>query len=402
MAVIPLPVLDRTSATFKTDTDTFFGSQLPQFSVEVNQVATDAQTSATAANSSKTAAATSATNATNSATAANTSKTNAASSETAAATSATNAATSATNAANSATAAANSATAANSSKNAAATSATSALSEANRAKAAADSIASGPVTSVNGKTGVVALVKADVGLGSVDNVSVVAAGIGTASFVALANIDDVTLTNGWYSVTEGSLGTRPPNVLYGVLLVSGRNFTVENTRVVQTLMRTDSGSTKIFSRTCYSGTWGGWVEITLPALTGNARKPLTPGEGATVPEWSDTLSIPKYIDKLVTNSSAAGTVILNFATGSVFEFTLVGNATLSLTNLPSLSGESLTVVIRIRQNASPKTITWFSGITWLTYGGVVPPTPGANQIIEYVLSTTGTGTTWVGRVGAST
>jgi hypothetical protein len=70
--------------------------------------------------------------------------------------------------------------------------------------------------------------------------------------------------------------------------------------------------------------------------------------------------------------------------------------------MPSLSGESLTLVIRVQQAAAPKTITWFSGITWLTPGGLVPAVPAASQIVEYILSTTGTGTTWVGRVGAST
>jgi hypothetical protein len=35
MPITPLPALDRTSATFRTDTDTFFGVQLPAFSVEV-------------------------------------------------------------------------------------------------------------------------------------------------------------------------------------------------------------------------------------------------------------------------------------------------------------------------------------------------------------------------------
>lgn len=35
MAITPLPSLDRTSATFKTECDDFFADQLPQFSVEV-------------------------------------------------------------------------------------------------------------------------------------------------------------------------------------------------------------------------------------------------------------------------------------------------------------------------------------------------------------------------------
>lgn len=395
MAVTPLPVLDRTAATFKTDTDNFFGSLLPTFSVQVNSVAGAADASAAAALASKNAAATSATNAANSATAANTSKTNAATSET-------NAAASKTAAADSATAAAASATAANTSKNAAATSAASALSEANRAKAAADSIASGPVTSVNAKTGVVTLVKADVGLGSVDNVSVRALGYGIPDLLAdTADIDNYALPNGWYSAGPSSAGAKPAGEIRGMVQVSGRSFTTDS-RGHQTFYgETASGELpRIYARSHYKMVWSAWTRVTLPALPGNARKPLTPGEGATAAEWGDTLSIPKYIDKLST-ATAAASHALNLALASVFDLTLSVNTTLTLSNLPSLSGESLTLVIRIRQNAAPKTITWFSGITWLTPGGLVPAVPAASQVVEYILSSTGTGTTWVGRVGAS-
>lgn len=36
MPITPLPALDRTSATFKTDVDTFFGTQIPTFCTEAN------------------------------------------------------------------------------------------------------------------------------------------------------------------------------------------------------------------------------------------------------------------------------------------------------------------------------------------------------------------------------
>jgi len=36
MAITPLPALDRTAATFKTDVDTFFGTQIPAFCTEAN------------------------------------------------------------------------------------------------------------------------------------------------------------------------------------------------------------------------------------------------------------------------------------------------------------------------------------------------------------------------------
>jgi len=40
-AITPLPTLDRTSATFKTDVDSFFSSDLPTFVTEINAVAAD-------------------------------------------------------------------------------------------------------------------------------------------------------------------------------------------------------------------------------------------------------------------------------------------------------------------------------------------------------------------------
>lgn len=114
-----------------------------------------------------------------------------------------------------------------------------------------------------------------------------------------------------------------------------------------------------------------------------------------------TLSLSKYIDKMVT-ASVTGSYALDLSKATVFDLTLTGNSTLTISNMPTLSGETLTIIVRINQAAAPKTITWFSGITWLTPGAIVPVDPVASQIVEYILSTTGTGTTWVGRVGAST
>ncbi|WP_081955329.1 carbohydrate binding domain-containing protein [Pseudomonas lutea] len=171
MAVTPLPFLDRTAATFKSDVDAFFAQKLPQFSVEVNQVATAADASAESANAAKTAAATSANNA-------GTSATNAANSASAASSSKTAAAASETNAANSASAA-------SSSKSAAATSETNAAQSAAAAKASADSIGSGPVTSVNTKTGVVSLSAADVGALASGGTAVAATKLATARTIAV-------------------------------------------------------------------------------------------------------------------------------------------------------------------------------------------------------------------------
>lgn len=392
MAVTPLPFLDRTSPTFKTDVDTFFAQKLPTFSVEVNQVAGAADASAAAALASKNAAASSAANAANSATAANTSRNNAASS-------ATNAATSATNAADSAAASASSASSANTSKNAAATSATNAASSATRAETAAAGIASGPVTSVNSKTGIVTLVKADVGLPLVDNVSMIAHGIRDAGVLTdTPNIDSLLLGNGWYSFGPNTSGVKPPGSDRGIILNSGRAYQAD-ARIAQ--MWFEEGASKIFFRRNSGGTWGEWQELTLPPVAGLARKPLTTGEASsTAREWSGTLSIPQYIDKMIT-ANATGTYTLNLNNSTLFDLTLTGNAALAFSNVPPLSGELLTVVVTIRQGATARTLTLPSNVTFITSGGVPILTPPANRLQDYIF-TTKNGTAWEVRSGAST
>lgn len=109
-------------------------------------------------------------------------------------------------------------------------------------------------------------------------------------------------------------------------------------------------------------------------------------------------SMAQYIDKTVTNAAATGTVTLNLSAADVFDLTLSGNTTLALSNAPTLSGETFTIVVRVRQGATAYSLAWFPGITWLATS--TPATPAANKIAEYVLSTTN-GTVWLGRRGAA-
>lgn len=107
-----------------------------------------------------------------------------------------------------------------------------------------------------------------------------------------------------------------------------------------------------------------------------------------------------FIDGTTTNATASGTVTLDCDVADVFDLTLGGATTLALSNLPTLSNETFTIVVKVAQGATAYSLTWFSGITWLTSGGAVPAAPTINKTIEYVLSTKD-GTNWTGRKGAS-
>jgi hypothetical protein len=257
------------------------------------------------------------------------------------------------------------------------------------------------VTSVNGKTGAPVLSKADIGLSLADNVSVKALGIGWSPLMPdTPDIDSVLLGNGWYSFGPSTLGTKPAGEDRGVILVAGRAFQADS-RGYQ-LWFTEA-FTRIYTRRNLAGDWTPWVPITRPAFSASQKRlPLVVSDAGSAEAWGNILSVPTYLDRSLTAAAAAAAQALDMSLYSIFDFGLTVNTTLSFTNLPTLVNETTTIVIRIRQNASPKTITWPSNISWLTPGGLTPPTPGASQIIEYVLSTVGGGANWYGRVGAAT
>lgn len=114
----------------------------------------------------------------------------------------------------------------------------------------------------------------------------------------------------------------------------------------------------------------------------------------------DEIRANNYVDKTTTNATATGTVTLDCSVADVFDLTTSGNVTLALSNLPTLSGETFAILVRVTQGATAYALTWFGSITWLTTGGAAPAAPASNKSIEYVL-TTKDGTNWLGRKGAS-
>lgn len=193
----------------------------------------------------------------------------------------------------------------------------------------------GAVQSVQGRTGDVVITADDVGLGNVDNTSDADKPVSTAQQAAL----NLKLDANANAVSATKLAT---------------------------------------ARTINGESFDGTANITIPV-------------GITEDTW--------YLgtDKVQTNTAATGTVTLNLASASIFDLTLTGNATLSVSNAVVPAGETRSVVVRIRQGATARTLTWWAGITWLA--STTPAAPAVNKIKEYVLSYDGS--SWIGREGAS-
>lgn len=136
----------------------------------------------------------------------------------------------------------------------------------------------------------------------------------------------------------------------------------------------------------------------LPNMVGKDRRPLAVQLGGLGASWSEHIKA-LYIEPLKVQS-IAGATPLDLSLSSVFSLTLTAAASISLTNIPTLSAaESLVILVRITQGATAYGFTWPAGIVWLAAGGVAPSAPNAGKRIEYILTIEG-GTVY-GRKGAS-
>jgi len=130
--------------------------------------------------------------------------------------------------------------------------------------------------------------------------------------------------------------------------------------------------------------------------TSDMDKPVSTAQQAALNLKLDANEWYLGTDKQYT-ADATGAVTLDLASASIFDLTLTGNVTLTVSNAVVTAGETRSVVVRIRQGATARTLTWWSGITWLA--STTPATPAVNKIKEYVLSYDGS--SWLGREGAS-
>lgn len=115
-----------------------------------------------------------------------------------------------------------------------------------------------------------------------------------------------------------------------------------------------------------------------------------------------SFSSPLFKGKVTNLTTGPGTQALSLSSYDYFNLLLGGNTTLSLSSVPSLTNSEYTgFIVRISQGSTPYTITWWSGITWLTANGLAPNAPAAGKSREY-LFTTADGTNFIGRAGSGT
>lgn len=105
-----------------------------------------------------------------------------------------------------------------------------------------------------------------------------------------------------------------------------------------------------------------------------------------------------YIEGYRNNATASGAININLALGGVFEYTLAGDVTFSISGAPTLSNEVMSFVVKVNQGATPRAVTWFNNLLWLSVDGA-PSSPSANKSAEYIFTTTD-GVNFIGRKGA--
>lgn len=221
-----------------------------------------------------------------------------------------------------------------------------------------------------------------------------------------------TLSGGdWFPATLVKLVAGVP--VYEIVRVTARSsdvFTI--TRAQEgTTATTFSGGDRIELRAT-AGVFDDFIQagedvtlgdVTIDVLTTTSLSTgaVTAGDITADDLIADEVRGTRFIDKTVTNAAATGGITLNCSLGDVFDLTTTGNVTsTTLSNVPTLSGETFTLMVRVSQGATAYTFAWFGSITWLTSGGTAPAAPAANKTVEYIFSTKD-GTNFIGRKGAS-
>lgn len=163
----------------------------------------------------------------------------------------------------------------------------------------------------------------------------------------------------------------------------------------------------------YGGTWYAWAPVegvvvnlagTLNQYTGSGGwDPLSGGGSATWGTITGTLSAQTDLQaaldakaqdrRTVSALSTSGSVAVDVALGDRFTLALAGNVSgFTFSNLPG-SGKGATLMIRITQDSTPRTVAWPASFKWA--GGVAGTvSTGSGEVDVLAITTFDNGTTW--------
>lgn len=142
---------------------------------------------------------------------------------------------------------------------------------------------------------------------------------------------------------------------------------------------------------CYSGS-SGWSAV--GGGGGSGVQSVTGGIGISVDNADPDNPIVSYDNDVTVAVSTSGTLTIDCSSGDYFTHLLDENVTTwSFTNLPG-AGKGATKMIRITQDATPRTVAWPASFRWAGgTDGVVSTGSGAIDVLG--ITTFDNGTTWI-------
>jgi hypothetical protein len=137
----------------------------------------------------------------------------------------------------------------------------------------------------------------------------------------------------------------------------------------------------------YGGTWYAWAPV--DGLVVYIVDTPYQFDGS----WTDVSGGGGSIRNDVSALATSGSVTVDYALGDYFTIGLTGNVTAwSFTNMPG-SGKGATLMIRITQDSTPRTVAWPASFRWAGgVAGVVSIGSGAVDLLA--ITTFDNGTTW--------
>lgn len=138
----------------------------------------------------------------------------------------------------------------------------------------------------------------------------------------------------------------------------------------------------------YGGTWYAWAPVAGIVVNVNGTQYAWDGSWATIGGGGG--STRSTVSALATS----GSITVDYSLGDYFTLGLAGNVTAwSFTNMPG-SGNGASLMIRITQDSTPRTVAWPASFRWA--GGAVPSVSTGSGAVDFLaITTVDNGTTWL-------